>query len=314
MSQQQTVTVNGVLYDAHTGLRIENRSSETAAEQPAATRDKSQHAHSLHARTHRSETLNRDHVKSPASSPAKVAPAAPRPQVKQSPMISKFAKHPQVTSTTKPGRMMDIAPAAHPMMHKVAAAKPAATAHTPTLPAAKELKDHAISKALANSSENKTSLHKKSRRPRVASIAAASLAVVLLAGYLTYLNLPTISVRVAAAQAGIAATYPSNHPQGYSLNGPVAYANGQVTMKFASNTGPQNFNVNQTKSSWDSSALLTNYVEPTVGEDYMTYHDSGLTIYVYDDKAAWVNNGILHTIEGNTSLSIDQVRRIATSM
>lgn len=314
MSKQQTVTVGGVTYDAHTGLRVEAVVSDTenrTSSEPA----KGHAAHALHARTRRSETLNRDHVKSPASSPAKVAPAR-RPQIERSDMISKFAKHPQVANLTKPRRVMqDIAPASHPLVQKVKAAQPATSSPAAVLPPAKVLKEQAISKALANSSQHEASLQKKQRRrPRMVSIASASLALVLLAGYLTYLNLPTLSVRVAAAQAGIAATYPSYHPQGYDLNGPVAYANGQVTMEFASNTGPQNFSVNQTKSTWDSSALLTNYVEPTVGENYTAYHDSGLTIYVYEGKAAWVNNGILHTIEGSASLSNDQVRRIATSM
>lgn len=328
MSKQQTVTINGVVYDAHTGLRATAAPAtipapKKAKKEASATtprRHTSHQAQTLHVRTHRSKTLNRDHVSTPVASPAKAAPVK-RPQVEKSPLISKFAKHPQPAA--KPHRVaQDIGPVPHPVMHKVAtvqASQPhqsrAASAHAPTPPPAHELKKQAISKAMANAAKTETSLRKKQRRrPGVASIASASLALVLLAGYLTYLNLPTLSVRVAAAQAGIAASYPSYHPQGYRLNGPVAYANGQVTMRFASNTSPQNFQVHQIKSTWDSSALLTNYIEPAVGEEYMAYHDSGLTIYVYGTKAAWVNNGILHTVEGDASLSNDQIRRIATSM
>jgi hypothetical protein len=39
-----------------------------------------------------------------------------------------------------------------------------------------------------------------------------------------------------------------------------------------------------------------------------------LTIYTYADNAAWVNNGVLYTIKANTTLSNDQIQRIATSL
>ena len=39
--------------------------------------------------------------------------------------------------------------------------------------------------------------------------------------------MPTLSVRVAASQAGIDASYPSYRPDGYALNGPVTYGDGR---------------------------------------------------------------------------------------
>lgn len=152
------------------------------------------------------------------------------------------------------------------------------------------------------------------RLPRIMSVASASLALLLLGGYFTYLNMPSLSVRVAAAQAGVNASYPSYHPDGYSLNGPVAYTQGQVNMKFASNSGPQNFTVTQSKTSWDSSAVLDNYIKEKAGDNYITYDEHGLTIYTYGGNAAWVNGGVLYTITGDAPLSGDQIRHIATSM
>lgn len=143
---------------------------------------------------------------------------------------------------------------------------------------------------------------------------SASFALILLAGYFTYLNMPSLSVRVAAAQAGVNASYPGYHPDGYSINGPVAYSQGAVSMKFASNGGPQSFTVNQTKSSWDSSAVLENYVKQKAGNSYIQHNEQGLTVYVFGDNAAWVNGGILYTINGNAPLSSEQILHIATSM
>jgi hypothetical protein len=137
---------------------------------------------------------------------------------------------------------------------------------------------------------------------------------VLIAGYFTYINMPSLSVRVAAAQAGIDAKYPQYHPVGYKLNGPVAYRDGEVSMKFSSNSGPVAFVLSEERSGWDSSALLEKYVNPKSEGKYATYNDAGLTIYTYGTDAAWVNAGILYTVEGDAMLSNEQVRRIATSM
>ena len=126
--------------------------------------------------------------------------------------------------------------------------------------------------------------------------------------------MPNLSVRVAAAQAGIDASYPGYHPDGYRLDGAIGYTQGEVNMKFASNSGPQNFTISQKKSSWDSTAVLDNFVKDRAGENYITYSERGLTIYTYGSSAAWVNNGVLYTIDGNAPLSSDQIRHIATSM
>ena len=318
MSKQLTVTINGVHYDAHTGMRLNGATQtdqQTAHHSPAPT------AHNLHARTDRTHTLNRAHVKAPAAHAAakhKVQAA----QIRRSPMVTKFA---DITPASKPvstpatvatkTKSVDIAPVRHPLQQAHDVRKQAAVQAAPQPKPAQEIKREAIEKALRNAKPAKVKKQSfMKRHPRALSIGTASLALVLLAGYLTYINLPTISVRVAAAQAGIAATYPSYQPSGYSLNGPVAYSNGQVSMKFAANVGPQDFTVNQAKSTWDSSALLNNYVQPESKGDYTTYNDSGLTIYVYGTDAAWVNGGILHTIQGDAPLTNDQIRHIATSM
>lgn len=315
MNKQQTVTINGVHYDTHTGMRLAQ-----AENQPTpATRHARPTAHALHKKTERTKTLSRKHVKAPAHK-AKVAKPAATPKaapVTRSPQITKFAPHsaPSQPPAAKP-RAMDIAPVKHPLQaavaHKTAVkSHPHQVEHKP----AHQIKHQAISEAMEKAAPAKR--HKQSfreRHPRLLSVASASLALVLLAGYLTYINLPSLSVKVAAVQAGIAATYPSYQPSGYSLEGPVAFSDGQVSMKFGANAGPQSFTVTQVKSSWNSLALLDNYVEEVSDGDYTVYTDSGLTVYVYDNDAAWVNGGILHTIEGDASLTNDQIRHIATSM
>ena len=316
MSDQKTISINGMLYDAHTGMPVGPApSSRAKADAPVkAVRSASVHAKGVHHTQQRSKTLNRKLV-------AKTKPAAKpvhsggsmdmkRPSVSRSPHISKFAPHPQPIA--KQPASPDVAPIAHHAVTKahVVMKKPVPAPHKP----AHEIKRTAITQALEHAAPKPAKAPKHRSHRRALNVASASLAVLLLAGYFTYVNMPGLSVRIAAAQAGIEATYPEYRPVGYRLNGPVAYKEGQVTMQFASNSGPQVFALSQSKSAWDSSALLENYVQPNSEGKYATYSDAGLTVYTYGNNAAWVNGGILYTVEGSAALSNEQVRRIATSM
>lgn len=332
---QKTVTINGVIYDAQTGLPL---GRATAAPQatariatPAPTRTK-QHSQTIHRPTQKSATLNRAVVKKAAPAPAPaIQPAqktVARPAIQKSPSITRFAPHP--TGAKQAVRHMDIGPISHPMAAK--AQQKAATQATPK-PVTAQTQPHKAAthapkpsqiikqEAIAEAMKKAPHHNAKAKRPkqprkhsRMFSVASASLALVMLAGYFTYLNLPNLSVRVAAAQAGFNATYPGYHPDGYSIKGRVAYDDGQVSMKFAANGGPQSFTVKQEKSGWDSSALLANYVEPASNGGYVPHSEKGLTVYVFNNSAAWVNDGIRYTIEGDAPLSSDQILDIATSM
>ena len=315
MDKQDIVIINGAQYDAATGLRLQNQEVSEATN-VAVSAKKVAHAAALHKKQTRATTLSRSHVKNPTR--ITVSVSGIKPTIKKSPHIHKFAPNVPVAAPKAQPTMSDIAPTQHPLQKKVAARTASASlSKQASIPASSELKARALENALANSGTKKGKQKSGSfikRHPRLLNAGAASFAIILLAGYLTYLNLPNLSVKVAAVQAGIAASYPSYQPSGYSLNGPVAYSNGQVNMKFAANVGPQNFEVSQSKTTWDSSALLENYVAPSSKGQYETFTDGGLTVYVYGSNAAWVNGGILYSIEGNAPLSSDQIRKIATSM
>lgn len=308
---QKTVTINGTAYDAHTGLPVSSRpASTTPAKQPA-------HSQTIHKTTQKSQTLNRRIVKNNVTKQP-VTTEQIRPVIKKSPAISKFAPHPAKMTHVAP--VADIAPVQHhPIAAKAHHAQALAAQQSSiqrALKPAQVIKQEAIANALEQAPKH--SSEKQFKQPRTfsrfMSVGSAGIALLLLGGYFTYLNMPNLSVRVAAAQAGVNATYPEYRPDGYSLSGAVAYDQGEVNMKFASNGGPQNFTISQKKSSWDSSAVLNNYIKEKAGENYITYNERGLTVYTYGSNAAWVNDGILYTINGDAPLSSDQIRQIATSM
>lgn len=316
---QKTITINGRMYDAHTGMPLDELAVEppTPPEKISPKRSPLHHSN-IHSAPQKSQTLNRRIVKKAATSSVETAPpvSPAKTSTIKSPAITKFAPHP---AGVKPRVMRDIGPAVHPHVmsaqQKLQAQKQSTTVQPPK--PSRVIKEKAIKEAIekAPSKTDKQIKDKRVRKlPRFASIASASFALLLLGAYFTYLNMPNLSVRVAAAQAGIDASYPEYRPDGYSLKGPIGYDQGQVTMKFAANAGPQNYTIDQTKSGWDSSAVLENYVKQKAGDNYITYNERGLTIYTFDGNAAWVNGGILYTIAGDAPLSSDQIRRIATSM
>lgn len=331
-----------MVYDSSTGKPLRHERGHESAKPRAAQ--------ALHTQTQRSKTLARRYVKrdgtvtkatrvltsTPATPVRQVnaaagvhathtvtrrpAPIAPRPSHTPSPAVTKFAK--SATPQAAPAATPDVKPVPH-ALHQAATQKVQATqAQKQTVREVRPsqvIKNESIQHALANSTpkhHKKEVKAKKSRSKagRLMSVASASLAIVLLGGYLTYLNMPALSTRVAAAQAGIDASYPSYQPSGYSLSGPVAYSQGSVTMKFAANAGPGSYTLTQKDSNWDSSAVLENAVEPKSSGAYTTTTASGLTIYSYDTTSVWVNNGILYTVTGDAPLSSEQIRNIATSL
>lgn len=306
MEKPKTVTINGQRYDAVTGMPVTNAPKRPITKKPTPS-------HTVHGAPQRSQTLVRRAAKKPT--PPVKGPGRSM-DIARSTKIARFAPHPvtpkPVTAAVKP----DIGPRTHPAAAKahVQHAKRQVAAPAPVRKSPQAIKEEAIVAALATPPTKPVKQSFFKRHPRFISIGSILLVIALIGGYITYVNMPGLSVRVASAQAGIDASYPDYRPDGYSLSGPVSFSDGRVSMNFVANTGTSSFTIVQQESSWDSSAVLTNIVKEAVGDKYITSQEGGLTIYTYSGNAAWVNAGILYTIEGNAPLSGDQIRRIATSL
>lgn len=320
---RNTIAINGVVYDQHTCKPL-------SFERSALTNPS---ARSVHASVQRSTTLNRKYVSHPTRTTQPTQPIAEQAAPEAVPVravsehkITKFAPHP-IKAPASPKRVVsDIAPARlHPVAqraverHAVVAPRKPQPAQPAAVKPSQVLKNEAIANAMARTTpasqkREVKAVTKVSLFKRFAGIASASFALLLLGGYLTYLSMPNISTRVAAAQAGVNASYPSYKPSGYSLSGPVTFQQGSVSMKFAANGSPVSYTLTQASSGWDSTAVLDNYVIPKAGNNFSTTTAGGLTVYTFENGAAWINGGILYTIDGNANLSNDQLRRIATSV
>lgn len=172
--------------------------------------------------------------------------------------------------------------------------------------------------ASANSHEGRRggrSVKNMSRRSAWLTVGAICSIVVLLGAFFAYQNVPNVAMRLAARQAGVAASVPTYKPAGFSFDGPISYANGLVTLHYVANgDSDRSFVITQRKSSWDSQSLLSNYVLAE-NKQYQTYQDQGKTIYIYDDSnATWVDGGVWYNVAGKANLNSDQLLHIASSM
>ncbi len=156
-------------------------------------------------------------------------------------------------------------------------------------------------------------INHKARLRRITSVATATLAILLIIGFVAYQNAANIQLRIASSQAGINATLPKWRPAGFAI-GKFSYSPGTVAINFQSSTGNRSFSITQTASSWSSNTLFNNFVYPD-SNSYEALQAAGKTIYTYNNNdATWVSNGIWYKLVSDGSLSTSQLVTIAASM
>lgn len=282
--------------------------------------DNTNTAMNAHRKVRRSTTLNRRYVKKPRlSGDVTVA-------VKRSPKVRHFApvsisEESIAEETIAPARHHQLQESANQKMRARKAIAEAAQTPTQTTMTAREIKEREIKKAItaANSISAKrqkeiktTGQHFGFGRILLALSCAALVAFAIV--YFVNLNMPDLSLRVAAMQTGISASYPGYVPRGYTTSS-ISSENKKVTLDFHNSNNDGSFTIIEEVSSWDSSALLANYVKEEFGENYTTIREQGLTIYASGSNATWVNGGILYKINAKDGvLSSKQIRSIAVSL
>ncbi|MBR2588942.1 hypothetical protein IKE84_01205 [Candidatus Saccharibacteria bacterium] len=166
----------------------------------------------------------------------------------------------------------------------------------------------------AGEAEMHREFRKKKKGSRIAlALLCSAITVGALVAYVHF-NMPDISVKVAAMQTGIDASYPDIIPRGYSLKNVSSDKDGEISMTFE-NTDGNTFVLTEEKTTWDSNALLTNYVKKVMSSEFSTMREQGVTIYSEGDSATWVSNGIFYKIKSyGKNLTKEQIRNLATSV
>lgn len=174
--------------------------------------------------------------------------------------------------------------------------------------------NHAISVATSHTQKRHVIKHKSRINPKIFIISAGILVLAGLAGYFSYNRVPQLSLQIAASNAGFNGHLPNNTPSGYALKSPIESAKGNIVLNYSSNSDGRKFVISQKPSNWSSESLLSNVFKQSK-LNYQTYHDKGLTVYVYGgSNATWVNNGVWYTVTGHDALSSQQLLALAGSM
>ena len=149
------------------------------------------------------------------------------------------------------------------------------------------------------------------RKFKLSAIAAAITAVALVLGYGGYLVYPNVQLRIAASQAGLdAKTFYA--PKGYKVSGSVAMGAGKLAINYHGENNAS-YRLNQERSKTTEEQLKS---EATAkGKDSFDSLKAGdVNVYRYNDKAAWVKDGVLYTLDTNDFLTSDQITKIASSV
>lgn len=170
-------------------------------------------------------------------------------------------------------------------------------------------------KKLARQARKQAKSAAKAARPahqRLASVVAASVAVLAIGGFIGVQNKTAITLRFANAKAGFSASLPTYQPDGYRVDR-FNYSAGTVGTSFHNSAGNHEYTLNQQTTKWDSQALLENYVTRNYS-NYQVLQSGEQIIYIYNNNdASWVKDGIWYQLTSNGSLSTSQVLNIATS-
>ena len=277
-----------------------------------------------HRRTQRSTTLNRKYVKKPEKVAAidSVAKRHADDLKRRQALVDKINR--ERLATLKAGRTL----------REAAATPPATSSKSQTLPVdiektlitspktekAKAVKDSAVKSALksvASMEEEKpastiTSKRTLGSKKLLLALGCAALVVGAI-GFLVSRNTPDISVRVAAMQTGIDATYPTYIPRGYSLSDIVS-EDKKISMTF-SDAENGSFTITEEKTAWDNDTLEASYVKTAWGNNYTSVREQGITIFIAGSNAAWINGNILYKINASgNNLTKKQIKSIVTSL
>lgn len=320
---------------------------KTSAQKPKSQKAARQHqattAHSIHASSQKAGTLMRQVVHKPSFvKPSPAQPAiytsskstvvTPRKLINNTPhraerahaipqskLISKFSTTSQIPTVVKRAAALPVkqpTAVANSVQHNTTKA----IKHQPPQHMSTPAED-LFMKAIANANSHQQPhaiIPKHAKRSRrlgkriLLNIGASVVIVGLIGGFFAYQAAPKLALRNATKQAGIAVSVPHFVPSGFAMQKPSTPAPGTLVLNFRSRSDGRSYSISQQQSNLTSEALRDSVATTSQG-GYQTYESNGQMIYVYSANATWVKNGTQFTIEGNSSLTTDQVLRIAAS-
>ena len=156
----------------------------------------------------------------------------------------------------------------------------------------------------------KRSTKRKFRRPAILSTLGALAAIAAIGVYVT---LPSVNIRMAANKAGIDAKNPYI-PEGFSIDGKVAYQSGRVTINYKSNSGSDGYSITQEQNDSLTEQTIVDEATNRGNGNYQTMQAGDKTVYRYRDMATWLDGDMKYTINTNDYLDSQDITNIVNSL
>jgi hypothetical protein len=144
-------------------------------------------------------------------------------------------------------------------------------------------------------------------RRHLASMAAGTLALLVIAGFAAYQNTPGLQFKVASMHAGVATRMPNFKAAGFAFNG-VKASGDHLTVGFSGVTG--NYQLTQSHTNLSSGDMINTVgaTDASGTPDYQTVQAGDTTVYrLSNTSATWVQNGTWYTVSGSSYLSDTQL-------
>ena len=155
---------------------------------------------------------------------------------------------------------------------------------------------------------------RKQTKRHLVSMAAGTLALVVIAGFAAYQNTPGLQFKVASIQAGVATSMPNFKAAGFAYNG-VHAGNGKLTVGFANADGK--YQLTQQSTNLTNTDVIQNISATDAGghPNYTTILAGNTTVYRFaTTDATWVSDGTWYTVNGNGPLSDQQVQSLVKNI
>lgn len=347
---KNVIQLNGNTYDIQTGKLVTAADSSSPTAPPAKPNQNRASTSSSVARQskrpahhpvqnpaskqpRKADTLMRTSVKKPQKNQSADGISAPSVQrrkmldtprferanrVNKSEHVHKFSPQP---SQSSPQTTPDASPQQEMATQQPTSSPPTARRTDPVPTPRQALEQSALARAESHNQTaptNPTSTLKRLWRrlldaPAGLRYTAASLLLIGGLATIAYASLPYMSVQLASSRSEVSASLPDYKPSGFQLSGNVEYSPDHVALQYHSISDSRSFRINKQKTDWNSDSLRTSFVEEK--GLYQTIPSNEKTIYIYNESnATWIDNDVWYTIEGASSLSSDQLLRLANSL
>jgi hypothetical protein len=175
--------------------------------------------------------------------------------------------------------------------------------------------EHALANAnhFVDLQSHKTHFRKKARR-HAASMAAGTVALLLIAVFAFYQNSPGLQFKVASVHAGVTTHMPDLQAAGFAYNGAKA-DNGKLIVGFSNANG--SYRLSQVNTNLSGQDVINNLGATDAGgnPDFTTVQADGTTVYRFGNTdALWVQDGTWYTVTGTGALTNDQVTALVRNI